>query len=88
MEESIDNVPGTDPQWQTPVPGAHWLRDWRIGEWLSGPISPLFETLVLPRLVESKENAGLGVIPWHGTAGAKGAQTLVQRAKRLPVQSF
>jgi len=68
VEQSIDSVPGTDPEWQNPVAGAHWLRDWRIGEWLSGPISPLFETLVLPRLVESKENAGLGVIPWHGMA--------------------
>ena len=34
----------------------------------SGPISPLFETLVLPRLVESKEKAGLGIIPWRGMA--------------------
>ncbi|MEL0081823.1 MAG: PEP-utilizing enzyme [Gammaproteobacteria bacterium] len=58
----------TDTPWPNPVAGAHWLRDWRIGEWLSGPISPLFETLILPRMVESKENAGLGIIPWRGMA--------------------
>ncbi len=68
MTESIDQPPGNNPQWPNPVAGGHWLRDWRIGEWLSGPVSPLFETLVLPRMVESKENAGLGIIPWVGMA--------------------
>ena len=68
MEPSIEAQPNVDPPWSNPATGAHWLRDWRIGEWLSGPISPLFETLVLPRLVESKENAGLGIIPWRGMA--------------------
>lgn len=72
MNQSTETVegllPATEPEWENPVDGAHWLRDWRIGEWLSGPISPLFETLVLPRMTESKENAGLGVIPWEGMA--------------------
>ncbi|MBL4622875.1 MAG: hypothetical protein JKY89_10795 [Immundisolibacteraceae bacterium] len=68
MEPSINGQPSADPQWHNPVEGAHWLRDWRIGEWLSGPITPLFETLILPRMVESKENAGLGIIPWRGMA--------------------
>ena len=90
MSQSSEQTSETDPQWHNPVEGAHWLRDWRIGEWLSGPITPLFETLVLPRLVESKENAGLGLIPWRGMApqGTKSTQTLVHRATRLPVQPF
>lgn len=68
MQESVERAPVDETQWSNPVAGAHWLRDWRIGEWLSGPVSPLFETLILPRLVESKENAGLGIIPWRGMA--------------------
>ena len=68
MQQTPDIADSTDHQWHNPVNGAHWLRDWRIGEWLSGPITPLFETLILPRMVESKENAGLGIIPWRGMA--------------------
>ncbi|MHB8420700.1 MAG: PEP/pyruvate-binding domain-containing protein [Myxococcales bacterium] len=38
-------------EWRPPTPG-HWMRDFRIGEWLSGPMTPLFESWLLPRIEE------------------------------------
>lgn len=36
-----------DP-WVSPLPG-HWRRDFRLGEWLPGPLSPSFATWFLPQ---------------------------------------
>lgn len=38
--------------WESPLPGT-WVRDWRIGEWLGGPVSPLFESWLLPILEDA-----------------------------------
>ena len=35
--------------WQAPIPGG-WARDFRFGEWLGDPVTPLFETWLLPML--------------------------------------
>src|ERR687898_632720 len=35
--------------WQPPHPGG-WARNFRFGEWLGDPITPLFETWLLPTL--------------------------------------
>jgi pyruvate,water dikinase len=35
-----------------------WLRTWRLGEWLDAPLSPLFRTFLVPRLVQARESAG------------------------------
>jgi pyruvate,water dikinase len=32
--------------WQSPHPGA-WLRNFRLGEWIGAPVTPLFETWLL-----------------------------------------
>ena len=37
-----------DP-WEAPAPG-HWRRDFRVAEWLPAPMSPSFETWLLPLL--------------------------------------
>ncbi|HEX8968887.1 MAG TPA: PEP/pyruvate-binding domain-containing protein [Chloroflexota bacterium] len=37
--------------WAPPSPG-YWLRTFRLGEWLSDPITPLFQTWLLERLNE------------------------------------
>lgn len=34
--------------WTPPVAGA-WMRNFRLGEWLTGPITPLFETWLVDR---------------------------------------
>jgi len=33
--------------WTTPLPGA-WVRNFRLGEWLPEPVTPLFESWLLP----------------------------------------
>jgi rifampicin phosphotransferase len=38
--------------WTPPVPGG-WMRNFRFGEWLPDPITPLFETWILPRIDRS-----------------------------------
>jgi pyruvate,water dikinase len=38
-------------EWKAPGPGG-WARNFRIGEWLGDPVTPLFETWLLPRLDE------------------------------------
>ncbi len=37
--------------WKAPLPGA-WLRNFRLGEWLGDPLTPLFETWLVERLDE------------------------------------
>jgi pyruvate,water dikinase len=53
----IAGEPPPEP-WNNPIPGALWLRTWRLGEWLDGPLSPLFASFLVPRLVEAREQAG------------------------------
>ncbi len=38
-------------EWTAPGPGG-WARNFRLGEWLGDPVTPLFETWLLPRLDE------------------------------------
>ena len=39
-----------DPiRWESPLPGA-WVRNFRLGEWLGDPVTPLFESWLLARL--------------------------------------
>ena len=52
-------------RWESPVPGAHWRRNWRLGEWLPEPVTPLFATWMLPQLVASREEEGTGVFKWE-----------------------
>ncbi len=35
--------------WTPPVPGC-WVRDFRLGEWLGGPATPLFATWAIPAI--------------------------------------
>ena len=49
--------------WIPPAPG-YWLRTFRLGEWLSDPMTPLFETWLLQRLGEGLR-AGM-----HNSVGA------------------
>ena len=51
--------------WNNPVPGAKWRRNWRVGEWLSDPVTPLFSTLLLPVLVAGREEQGFNHLGWN-----------------------
>ncbi len=61
----MSNGETTAAGWENPLPGALWLRTWRLGEWLHGPISPLFETFLLPLMVASRESAGTARLGWR-----------------------
>ncbi len=37
--------------WEGPLPGV-WLRNFRLGEWIGDPVTPLFESWLLSRLEE------------------------------------
>ncbi|AGC46093.1 phosphoenolpyruvate synthase [Myxococcus stipitatus DSM 14675] len=60
LSAEIQTVVPSEAVWESPVPGAHWLRTWRLGEWLREPLSPLFETLLLPALTKGREHSGSG----------------------------
>ena len=51
--------------WESPIPGATWRRNWRLGEWLPEPVTPLFRTWLLPMLVNSREEFGTGELGWQ-----------------------
>ncbi len=47
----ITALPGL-VKWDPPVPGA-WVRNFRLGEWLGDPVTPLFETWFLEKLEDT-----------------------------------
>jgi phosphohistidine swiveling domain-containing protein len=50
-----------DPvRWESPLPGG-WMRNFRIGEWLPEPVTPLFDSWLLPRM-ESRYAATSGIL--------------------------
>ncbi|TAP43954.1 PEP/pyruvate-binding domain-containing protein [Arthrobacter sp. S39] len=60
-----------DPvRWEPPGKGA-WLRNFRLGEWLPEPVTPLFMDWVIPRMDEAYNkavfaSAGISVAMGHG----------------------
>lgn len=61
-----------DPvSWDAPGPG-RWMRNFRVGEWLPDPMTPLFATWLLPRLEQGlhdamRKTAG-AVLPFRSAA--------------------
>lgn len=51
--------------WKSPIPGANWRRNWRLGEWIPEAVTPLFATWILPRLSASREQFGTGTLGWE-----------------------
>lgn len=47
-----------DVQWEPPIPG-HWRRDFRLAEWLPGPVTRSCETWLLPTLDRGLSEASL-----------------------------
>lgn len=52
-------------KWQSPIPGASWRHNWRLGEWIPDAVTPLFSTWVLPGLVASREQFGTKTFGWE-----------------------
>jgi len=47
--------------WEPGRPGA-WLRDFRLGEWLGGPVTPLFESWGLTRIEAAMDRSLAGLL--------------------------
>src|SRR5205823_4069695 len=56
-----------EASWESPAPGAY-SRTFRVGEWISGPVTPLFESWLLDAL-EEELHAALG--RWVGLPAPK-----------------
>lgn len=54
----------TGVSWDNPIPGTKWVRTWRLGEWLTTPVSPLFATLIAPALTQAREKGGTRHLGW------------------------
>lgn len=78
-------------RWDAPLPGT-WLRNFRLGEWLPEPVTPLFETWLLPAIersafpVLSAQARPLHVVVhgWYFNAPG-GVRQLLRSALRRPV---
>ncbi len=86
------------PRWESPLPGG-WLRNFRLGEWLPGPVTPLFESWFV-NLVEdgvrarAARESGLVMQPplhvvvggwyFHAPLGATPMPTLLGALPRNP----
>lgn len=44
--------------WEPPNPNVAWVRNFRIGEWLPEPVTPLFTSLVLPSMESAMAEQG------------------------------
>ncbi|HEX7023910.1 MAG TPA: PEP/pyruvate-binding domain-containing protein, partial [Gemmatimonadales bacterium] len=57
--------------WTPPSPG-YWMRNFRLGEWLPEPMTPLFQDWLLPRIEEGYLNgmrqAAGAAVPWRYAA--------------------
>ncbi len=51
--------------WENPLPGARWLRSWRLGEWVRGAMSPLFATFLAPILTHARQVGGSARFGWQ-----------------------
>ena len=60
MDNTNDGI-----KWRSPVPGASWRHNWRLGEWIPHAVTPLFATWVLPGLVASREEFGTDTLGWE-----------------------
>jgi pyruvate,water dikinase len=89
-----------DPvSWESPLPGG-WTRNFRIGEWLPEPVTPLCDTWLLPRMEEryaAASRAYLGVYPplplhvtingwyFHAPLGAGSVWRMIGILRRPPL---
>jgi pyruvate,water dikinase len=85
--------------WESPLPGG-WTRNFRIGEWLPEPVTPLCDTWLLPRMEQRYAEMSrelLGVYPalplhvtingwyFHSPLGARGMRPMAGILRRPEV---
>ncbi len=51
----ITTLPAEPLQWESPVPGAKWLKDLQAGEWATEPLSPLGATTTFDAMITARQ---------------------------------
>lgn len=74
--------------WTPPSPG-YWMRNFRLGEWLPEPMTPLFQSWLLERLAQGylvgmRRSAGAAV-PWRHAAINGWYYTAAPNPRSIPV---
>ena len=49
-------------EWTPPDANLMWMRNFRIGEWLPEPVTPLFVSLILPSMESAMDGAGAALV--------------------------
>ena len=63
---ACDHHPPPQPiRWQSPVPGAKWLKDLQAGEWVTEPVSPLGTTTSDTMIAARQRRMPLQRSPWY-----------------------
>ena len=62
----ITTLPPEPVHWESPVPGAKWLKDLQAGEWATEPLSPLGATTTFDAMITARQRKfRLQRYPWH-----------------------
>lgn len=62
----ITTLPPAPIRWESPVPGAKWLKDLQAGEWATEPLSPLGATTTFHAMSTARQRRfPLQQQPWH-----------------------
>jgi pyruvate,water dikinase len=62
----ITTLPPEPVHWESPVPGAKWLKDLQAGEWATEPLSPLGATTTFNAMITARQRKlPMQQYPWH-----------------------
>jgi rifampicin phosphotransferase len=62
----ITTLPPEPIRWQSPVPGAKWLKDLQASEWVTEPVSPLGATTTFDTMIGARQRRmPLQRSPWY-----------------------
>lgn len=66
QSRAITTLPPEPVRWDSPVPGAKWLKDLQAGEWATEPVSPLGATTTFDTMIAARQRRmPLQRPPWH-----------------------
>ena len=55
QSRSITTLPAEPVQWESPIPGAKWIKDVQASEWATEPVSPLGATTTFATMVAARQ---------------------------------
>src|SRR6266540_4438401 len=62
----ITALPPEPARWESPIPGAKWLKDLQAGEWATEPLSPLGATTTFQAMITARQRKlPMQRFPWH-----------------------